>query len=50
MANSFEIQGKFSWFELMTTDLEKAKKFYGEVIGWEFEEDSNNPNYTLGDL
>lgn len=26
--------GTFCWESLMTTDLEKAKAFYGEVIGW----------------
>ena len=47
MANPFETNGMFSWFELMTDDVEGAKKFYGEVIGWQFETDSNNPDYTL---
>lgn len=26
--------GKFVWFECVTSDLEKAKAFYGEVLGW----------------
>jgi predicted enzyme related to lactoylglutathione lyase len=26
--------GSFCWYELMTTDLPAAQKFYGEVIGW----------------
>ncbi len=30
MANS----GRFVWRELMTTDVEAAKAFYGEVFGW----------------
>lgn len=47
MANPIETNGMFSWFEFMTSDLDKAKKFYGEVIGWEFVQDSNNPDYTL---
>ncbi len=29
--------GKFYWNELMTRDVEKAKKFYSEAIGWSFE-------------
>ena len=29
--------GHFYWNELMTRDVEKAKKFYGGVIGWTFE-------------
>ena len=27
--------GAFCWDELMTTDLDAAKAFYGEVFGWE---------------
>lgn len=26
--------GLFGWNELITTDIEAAKKFYGEVFGW----------------
>ena len=29
--------GAFYWNELMTRDVEKAKKFYGDTIGWSFE-------------
>ena len=29
--------GNFYWNELMTRDVEKAKKFYGDIIGWTFE-------------
>jgi hypothetical protein len=29
--------GTFHWNELLTRDVEKAKKFYGDVIGWSFE-------------
>jgi predicted enzyme related to lactoylglutathione lyase len=29
--------GKFYWNELMTRDVEKAKKFYAEATGWSFE-------------
>jgi predicted enzyme related to lactoylglutathione lyase len=29
--------GHFHWNELVTRDVEKAKKFYGETIGWTFE-------------
>jgi predicted enzyme related to lactoylglutathione lyase len=28
-------RGEFIWYELMTTDLEAARTFYGAVIGWE---------------
>ena len=30
--------GAFSWIELATTDAEGAKGFYGELFGWEFED------------
>ncbi len=29
--------GKFYWNELMTRDVEKAKKFYAEAMGWSFD-------------
>ncbi len=29
--------GHFYWNELMTRDAEKAKKFYGDTIGWTFD-------------
>src|SRR3982074_2714641 len=31
MANS---HGRFVWYELMTTDMEAAKAFYADVVGW----------------
>ena len=27
--------GRFVWYELMTTDMEAAKAFYAEVVGWD---------------
>jgi predicted enzyme related to lactoylglutathione lyase len=32
------MQGRFVWYELMTTDPEAAKAFYRSVIGWEIQE------------
>ena len=29
--------GTFCWNELMTRDVERAKKFYTDTIGWSFE-------------
>jgi hypothetical protein len=29
--------GRFYWNELMTRDVERAKKFYQDTIGWSFE-------------
>jgi len=30
--------GHFYWNELMTRDVEKAKKFYADTIGWAFQD------------
>jgi predicted enzyme related to lactoylglutathione lyase len=43
-------EGVFVWDELLTTDVEDAKRFYGEVFGWtshEFESLPEAPPYTL---
>ena len=29
--------GKFYWNELMTRDVERDKKFYGDALGWTFD-------------
>jgi uncharacterized protein len=28
--------GGFTWNELMTTDVEQAKRFFGALLGWEY--------------
>jgi predicted enzyme related to lactoylglutathione lyase len=33
-----KINGAFSWNELMTSDVEGAKTFYGELLGWKMVE------------
>lgn len=38
MQGSSRKHGVFSFNELITSDLESAKKFYGELFGWEFKE------------
>ena len=38
MDERFKNHGDLSWCELMTTDVEAAKTFYGGVFGWTFEE------------
>jgi predicted enzyme related to lactoylglutathione lyase len=30
----FKPAGKFAWYELMTSDLDAAGKFYSDVVGW----------------
>jgi predicted enzyme related to lactoylglutathione lyase len=36
--------GRFIWYELITTDREAAKRFYGEVVGWTYDD------MTSGDM
>ena len=38
MQGSSREHGFFSWNELITSDLESAKKFYGDLFGWKFKE------------
>ena len=30
--------GRFCWHDLMTMEAEKGRAFYGELLGWTFEE------------
>lgn len=40
--------GHFSWNELLTRDLPKAKAFYETIFGWELTEDtSTGMSYTM---
>lgn len=48
MNNPFKTHGAFSWAELMTTDQEGAKKFYGALFGWSLEDmPMEGMNYTV---
>jgi len=38
MTNPIKQHGAFSWNELMTTDVNAAKTFYGELFGWTLED------------
>jgi len=38
MSNPVKQHGAFSWNELMTTDVDAAKIFYGELFGWTLED------------
>ncbi len=43
--------GAFSWFELMTTDVDSAKKFYTELFNWGLKEmPMENMNYTVASV
>ena len=39
--------GALCWNELYTRDAEAAKAFYGELLGWSFMADPNNPGYSM---
>ncbi|HEY6000049.1 MAG TPA: VOC family protein [bacterium] len=40
--------GMFSWFELLTSDVAAAKKFYGALFGWTTKDmDTPNTPYTI---
>lgn len=40
--------GKFSWNELMTTDVKGAKAFYGELFGWTMQDiKPGSMDYTM---
>ena len=41
--------GQFSWVELSTTNADSAKKFYGELFGWKFDDQPAGPDmiYTM---
>ena len=34
----FTPKGKFSWYELMTSDTKAGGKFYSDVVGWTTQE------------
>ncbi len=35
--------GQFVWADLVTDDMEAAKRFYGELFGWQFEDAPGDP-------
>jgi uncharacterized protein len=38
-------EGRFAWYELLTTDMAAAKAFYRDVVGWETR-DASTPQMT----
>ena len=50
MADRFVNHGDFSWCELLTYDVDGAKKFYEELLGWKMEDHPMGDcggNYTI---
>jgi uncharacterized protein len=46
-AGQVSSHGRFCWYELMTADMEAAKAFYADVIGWGTQDASAATPYTL---
>src|SRR6202030_2988046 len=50
----FTPKGKFSWYELMTSDTKAAGKFYSDVVGWTTQEmpsgDTPYTTFNIGGL
>jgi predicted enzyme related to lactoylglutathione lyase len=43
-----DIKGRFVWYELLTSDPEAAKRFYGAVVGWKAEAwNGNSAPYSI---
>ena len=38
-------QGRFVWYELLTTDIAAAQVFYGKVVGWDAR-DASTPDFA----
>jgi predicted enzyme related to lactoylglutathione lyase len=48
MATPFATHGAFSWNELTTSDTKAARKFYGQLLGWQFQDmDMGKSTYTV---
>lgn len=48
MATPMQTHGAFSWAELATTDVPAAKKFYGQLLGWQLQDmDMGEMTYTV---
>ena len=48
MATPSATHGAFSWTELTTSDPKEARKFYGKLLGWQFQDMDMGPStYTV---
>ena len=47
-ATGVHLPGKFVWADLFTNDVDAARKFYGELFGWEWRWISNDPEHSYG--
>lgn len=49
VTNTYRL-GTFVWHDLVTPDIERARKFYGALFGWEFPASDAPPDYRLATL
>jgi hypothetical protein len=48
MATPATTHGAFSWTELTTSDPKDARRFYGKLLGWQFQDmDMGSGTYTV---
>ena len=48
VSGSPRLPGKFIWGDLVTSDVEAARKFYGQLLGWTFRVSGPGPDaYTI---
>ena len=48
MEQAMKLHGAFSWNELMTSDVEGAKKFYSALLGWDMHDmETCDMGYTM---
>lgn len=50
MIDPMKQHGAFSWNELMTTDTQGAKSFYGELFGWQLEDCQEGMEYSIAKI
>ena len=50
MSNPMKQHGAFSWNELMTSDLEGAKSFYGAMFNWQMKDLEMESTYTMASV
>lgn len=50
MSNPMKQHGAFSWNELMTTDVEGAKTFYGKMFNWQLDDCPIDMSYTMAKI
>lgn len=50
MINPMKQHGAFSWNELMTSDIEGAKRFYSKMFDWQLEDMNIDMPYTLAKI